>query len=157
MGVKLLGKIKIHEIAKEVGLNSKEVIKIANDLGIGVTSHLSSVDDEQAAKIKENINVARKLKKEEHHYEVLSGNGVVKGEILGGCIDVFPMMVATEIWPRLEEWKDKILLLETSEEKMPPDYLLWYLRNLGAQGILKEIKAIIVAYIVFTKKSVAER
>lgn len=27
---------------------------------------------------------------------------------------------------------------------MPPDYLLWYLRNLGAQGILKEIKAIIV-------------
>ena len=100
--------------------------------------------DDHVSWIKENINVARKLKKEEHHYEVLSGNGVVKGEILGGCIDVFPMMVATEIWPRLEEWKDKILLLETSEEKMPPDYLLWYLRNLGAQGILKEIKAIIV-------------
>lgn len=55
MGVKLLGKIKIHEIAKEVGLTSKEVIKIANDLGIGVTSHLSAVDDSQAAKIKENI------------------------------------------------------------------------------------------------------
>ena len=55
MGVKLLGKIKVHEIAKEVGLTSKEVIKIANDLGIGVTSHLSAVDDGQAAKIKENI------------------------------------------------------------------------------------------------------
>ena len=46
---------KIHEIAKEVGLTSKEVIKIANDLGIGVTSHLSAVDDSQAAKIKENL------------------------------------------------------------------------------------------------------
>ena len=50
-----MGKIKIHEIAKEVGLTSKEVIKIANDLGIGVTSHLSAVDDSQAAKIKENL------------------------------------------------------------------------------------------------------
>ena len=45
MGVKLLGKIKIHEIAKEVGLTSKEVIKIANDLGLDVTSHLSAIDE----------------------------------------------------------------------------------------------------------------
>lgn len=50
-----MGKIKIHEIAKEVGLTSKDIIKIANDLGIGVTSHLSAVDDDQAKKIKENI------------------------------------------------------------------------------------------------------
>ncbi len=60
-----MGKIKIHEIAKEVGLNSKEVIKIANDLGIGVTSHLSSVDDEQAAKIKENIKANENKNKKE--------------------------------------------------------------------------------------------
>ena len=53
MGVKLLGKIKIHEIAKEVGLTSKEIIKIANNLGIGVTSHLSAVDDSQAEQIKQ--------------------------------------------------------------------------------------------------------
>ena len=49
-----MGKIKIHEIAKEVGMTSKEIIKIANDLGIGVTSHLSAVDDEQADLIKKN-------------------------------------------------------------------------------------------------------
>ena len=30
MGVKLLGKIKIHEIAKKVGLASKEVIEKTN-------------------------------------------------------------------------------------------------------------------------------
>ena len=46
---------KIHEIAKEVGLTSKEVLKIANDLGIGVTSHLSAVDDEQADAIKKSV------------------------------------------------------------------------------------------------------
>ena len=60
-----MGKIKIHEIAKEVGLSSKEIIKIANDLGIGVTSHLSAIDDEQANKIKENIkNISKGINKE---------------------------------------------------------------------------------------------
>ncbi len=51
---------KIHEIAKEVGLTSKEVLKIANDLGIGVTSHLSAVDDEQADAIRKNVKGAKK-------------------------------------------------------------------------------------------------
>lgn len=55
-----------------------------------------------------------------------------------------PMIVGTEIWPKSDEWKDKILLIETSEEKPKPDYVLYYLRNLGAQGILKSIKGIIV-------------
>ena len=50
--MKLLGKIKIHEIAKEIGITSKEVIKIANDLGIDVKSHLSAVEEEQAKKNK---------------------------------------------------------------------------------------------------------
>ena len=34
MGVKLLGKMKIHEIAKELGLTSKDVIAKANELGM---------------------------------------------------------------------------------------------------------------------------
>ena len=65
MGVKLLGKIKIHEIAKEVGLTSKEVIKIANDLGLDVTSHLSAIDEEQANKIKEKISGKQNAGKKE--------------------------------------------------------------------------------------------
>ena len=60
-----MGKIKIFEIAKEVGLTSKEIIKIANDLGIGVTSHLSAVDDEQASQIKSKVGIekSQKIKK----------------------------------------------------------------------------------------------
>ena len=54
------------------------------------------------------------------------------------------MAVGTEIWPTKEEWKDKILLLETSEDKPSPDLVTWYLRNLGAQGIFDVIKGIIV-------------
>ena len=52
MGVNLLGKIKLHEIAKEIGLTSKEVVEKANELGIEAKSHMSSVDEAQAEKIK---------------------------------------------------------------------------------------------------------
>ena len=56
MGVKLLGKIKIHEIAKKVGLTSKEVIEKAKELGIAVTSHLSTVEDEQAVRLEQALS-----------------------------------------------------------------------------------------------------
>ncbi len=92
----------------------------------------------------ENINKEKEMTKEEHGYEVLQGSGTITGEVIGGCIDVFPMVNGTSIWPKLDEWKDKILLLETSEEEIAPDTLLYYLRNLGAQGILNVIKGIIV-------------
>ena len=47
-----MGKIKIHEIAKELGLTSKQIIEKAQSLGIEVSSHMSSVDDSQASKIR---------------------------------------------------------------------------------------------------------
>lgn len=90
------------------------------------------------------MNTAKKTIPEEHGYEVLQGLGVVTGELLGGCIDVFPMIIGTEVWPTKTEWKDKILLLETSEEKLSPDLVTYYLRNLGAQGIFDVIKGIII-------------
>ena len=92
----------------------------------------------------ENINIGKNLIKEEHGYEVLQGSGIVTGQLLGGCVDVFPIVIGTEIWPTKEGWKDKILLLETSEDKPSPAYLTYFLRNLGAQGIFDVVKGIIV-------------
>ena len=92
----------------------------------------------------ENMHIEKKLLKEQYGYQVLQGKGIIKGQLLGGCIDVFPMCIGTDIWPTLEEWENKILLVETSEEKPTPSLLLYYLRNLGAQGIFKKINAIIV-------------
>lgn len=94
--------------------------------------------------IEENDQVERKLMNEEHGYEILQGDGIVEGKLLGGCLDVFPMFVGTEIWPNKEEWKGKILFLETSEDEVSPDYVQYYLRNLAALGIIKEISGIIV-------------
>ena len=60
----LLGKIKLYDIAKELNLTSKEVLEIAKKLNINAKSHLSSVDEDEAQKIKESIK-STKIKKEE--------------------------------------------------------------------------------------------
>jgi len=68
MGVKLLGKIKIHEIAKKLGLTSKEIIERATKLGIDVKNHLSSVEEENANKIEESFkNLTKEVKKKEEN------------------------------------------------------------------------------------------
>lgn len=50
-----MGKLKVHELAKELGLESKELIKKAKEVGIEVTSHLSSLEEEQIQKIKNSF------------------------------------------------------------------------------------------------------
>ena len=77
-------------------------------------------------------------------YEVIQGRGKATGELLGGCVDVFPELLGTSLWPAPDLWKGKILLLETSESDMPEMVLCWLLRNLQAQGILHAINGIIV-------------
>lgn len=92
----------------------------------------------------ENIKTQRKLIKEQHGYEVIQGSGIVQGKLLGGCLDAFPIYVGTPIWPTIEEWKDKILFLETSEDTPDPVFVECYLMNLGVQGIFDVVKGIIV-------------
>jgi len=76
-------------------------------------------------------------------YEILQGSGVVSGELLGGCVDTFMYLTGTPLWPPLDDWQGKLLLLETSEEDPSPDVLTWLLRNLLAQGILHAIGGIV--------------
>ena len=50
-----MGKIKIHEIAKKLGLTSKEVLERAKELKMEVKSHLSGVDENQAKTIEDSF------------------------------------------------------------------------------------------------------
>ncbi len=61
-----MAKIKIHEIAKELGLVSKEVVAKAQELGIEVKNHMSAVTEEQAEQIKNSLKKgeSRETKKE---------------------------------------------------------------------------------------------
>ena len=73
VGVMLLGKIKIYEIAKKLGLTSKEVLEMAQKLKIDVKSHMSGVEESEAEKIEkgfskkieQNTKTATTQKKEE--------------------------------------------------------------------------------------------
>ena len=56
MGVTILGKIKLYEIAKKLGLASKEVVEMAGKLNIEVKNHMSAVSEEEAEKIEKRFN-----------------------------------------------------------------------------------------------------
>ncbi len=50
-----MGKIKIYEIAKKLDLTSKEILEMAQKLKITAKSHMSSIDEEDAKKIENNV------------------------------------------------------------------------------------------------------
>ena len=62
MGVKLLGKIKIYDIAKKLNLTSKEVLEVAGKLKIEAKSHLSSIEEADSKRIEEVLT--KKAKKQ---------------------------------------------------------------------------------------------
>ncbi|MCA1318305.1 LD-carboxypeptidase [Bacillus tianshenii] len=92
--------------------------------------------------IEENKDRRRTMKKNSG-YEVLQGSGVAQGQLIGGCIEVLELAKGTELWPEGKNWENSILFFETSEEKPPPEYIRYWLRNYAAQGILQKAKGII--------------
>ncbi len=81
MGVNLLGKIKIHEIAKKLGITSKEVLEVANKLQIEAKSHLSGIDEEQAKKI-ENVLTKKEEKKKEEKKKEEKAPVIIRREVI---------------------------------------------------------------------------
>jgi len=90
----------------------------------------------------ENKNKIRKLMPNSG-YELLQGEGVVQGHLLGGCLEVLEMAKGTEIWPELAWWEGAILFLESSEDEPEPKYVEYWLRNYGSQGILQKLNGVI--------------
>ena len=72
-----MGKIKIHEIAKELNIENKEDIEIANKLGMNVKSHLNAIDEKDAEKIKEEI-----LKKDKKEEVKTTGQVIIRREVI---------------------------------------------------------------------------
>ncbi|MHB1949643.1 MAG: S66 family peptidase [Gammaproteobacteria bacterium] len=89
-----------------------------------------------------NNNIQRKLHPPSD-WQFIQGTGIVKGSLIGGCVEVLQCIIGTEIWPEFSVWDNAILFLETSEEGMSPLQIEWFLRNLGAQKILQQISGLI--------------
>ena len=50
-----MSKIRVHELAKELGRQNKEVIECLKSGGVDVKSHMSNVDEAQAAMVKQKF------------------------------------------------------------------------------------------------------
>lgn len=90
-------------------------------------------------------------------FELLSGKPIFKGKILGGCLEsiynVFDnsrfkdtVLVCNKykLFPKLEDWKNKILLLETSEEKPHPDLFRKMINTIKEYGIFDVLSGVLV-------------
>jgi len=61
-------KIRVHELARELGLTNKETLDLSVDLGIGVKSHSSSIEDPQADRVRrkaDQLGLRRDVQPEE--------------------------------------------------------------------------------------------
>jgi len=88
---------------------------------------------------------------------LLQGSARFEGEILGGCIDsIYDMFDNTRyadsvelcekysLFPAAEEWKGKILLLETSEEQPVPELYEKQLLKLKNAGVFDAVSGVLL-------------
>lgn len=84
----------------------------------------------------ENKDTARKFEPNSG-YELLRGKGVVRGRLIGGCVEVFDWLRGTLLFPSPEDFDGAILFFETSEDMISPDTLRYTLRAFAASGVIK--------------------
>lgn len=90
-------------------------------------------------------------------FELLQGAPVFSGKILGGCIDSMydffngeryeDMPILCEkyhLFPDTEDWKGRILLLESSEEKPSPEKYQQLLEYLKERGVFEAVSGVLV-------------
>ena len=93
----------------------------------------------------------------DHGFELLQGNPVFTGAILGGCIDTIydffngdrysdmPLLCKKyRLFPQAADWTGKILLLESSEEKMTPQKYRKALLAIKETGIFDVISGVLI-------------
>ena len=92
-----------------------------------------------------------------HGFELLSGAAQLTGQILGGCLesmseclensryeDTVRLVQQYHLFPTLEEWAGKILLLETSEEQPTPEHFQKMIQTLERYGLFDVVSGVLV-------------
>lgn len=70
--------------------------------------------------------------------------GVVEGQLFGGCVEVLDWLRGTKYFPSAKDLYGTILFLETSEEMPPPSFLTRFVRCLAAMDILEGLSGILL-------------
>lgn len=103
------------------------------------------------------VGTSRVAHDESRGYELLQGKEVFSGRLLGGCLEsLYDILAGSryedevkicekyQLFPKQSEWKDKILFIETCEEKPSPDLFTKELRALKEKGVFEFVSGIIV-------------
>jgi Uncharacterized proteins, homologs of microcin C7 resistance protein MccF len=103
------------------------------------------------------IGTERIAHSETRGYELIQGISPFEGRLLGGCLEsLYDILTSNRyedekeicekyhLFPSLEEWKGKILFIETCEEKPTPDILKKELLTLKEKGIFDVINGVLV-------------
>ena len=69
LGVYSLIKIRVYELAKELGITSKDLIEKMKELDLNVSSHMSSLESEEAEMIKELFEEDKEVSKEKKNID----------------------------------------------------------------------------------------
>lgn len=90
-------------------------------------------------------------------YELLQGKSRFEGKILGGCLESIFMLLDNsrysdsvflsqkyQLFPSIDEWRGKILLIETSEEKPEPKLFQRMIESLQDTGIFEVLSGMLV-------------
>lgn len=100
----------------------------------------------------EELGKPRISKPEEHGYELLNGSGIKKGKLYGGCIESIYEAIngnAKEVYekyhilPTTQEWQEKILFIEPSDQLIKPEELENILNVFKELKILENVKGVL--------------
>ncbi len=72
----------------------------------------------------------------------LQGQGLHRGHLIGGCLEVMDWLRGTDFFPTLSDWQDAILFIETSEESPSPSQFMRMLRPLAAMHVFDKLSGI---------------
>lgn len=103
------------------------------------------------------IGTDRVAHKEARGFELLQGPEVFEGELLGGCLESFYDILVTNryedqkdicekygLFPDRNTWKDKILFIETCEEKPVPEMFRKEITVLKEKGVFDAVSGVLV-------------
>lgn len=150
--------VDIAELDKEMLPYTKEYFDkfFQNEDGFEIKSSPIWYSDRESYG-EEELGKPRVSHQEDHGFETINGNGIATGKLYGGCIEsIYDAFTGASfedepsvyekyhIFPTKEEWKEKILFLETSELQCEPKELEKMLMEFKKRNIFNLVRGIIV-------------
>lgn len=106
---------------------------------------------------REAVGTERISHKEERGFELLQGKDYFEGRLLGGCLESFYDILTTTryedekavcekygLFPEIAEWSEKVLFIETCEEKPVPEQFEKEIALLKERGIFDVVSGVLV-------------